>query len=147
LNTLLVKNQLNQIHPKEKERDPYKCTTRNNKKDRKFETKNSPVHEQKKWKMSFFDKYSLGLEELWFWVWKRMKGRHESDPWEKSRIPLKRVKLDWKFVGKFRAKRERWKFETETVLFRRLMKNACLPLLVWIWELVLVHAFWVKTLN
>jgi hypothetical protein len=47
LNTL-VKNQLNQTHPKEKERDPYKCTTRNDKKDRKFETKNSPVHEQKK---------------------------------------------------------------------------------------------------
>jgi hypothetical protein len=23
-------------------------------------------------------KNSLGLEELWFWVWKRLKGRHES---------------------------------------------------------------------
>jgi hypothetical protein len=23
-------------------------------------------------------KNSLGLEELWFWVWKRLKGRYES---------------------------------------------------------------------
>jgi hypothetical protein len=23
-------------------------------------------------------KNSLGLEELWFWVWKGLKGRHES---------------------------------------------------------------------
>lgn len=62
--------------------------------------------EEKKKKGSFVYKHSLELEESWFWVWMRMKGRFENEPREKSRIPLKRVERNVKIALQYNNKRK-----------------------------------------